>query len=546
MKLLKYLIGLSVLAGIAALSTAQQSPQRVVDPGKNFTVSDSPQTTVFNLQTPSGNRHINNTRGASQPQPQSQSNWSPPPEPVSRNSRLDNCSPGRVTDYVDKYLVRLEKSAPATVSLNAPYDYDYTVVAKDKIKRVVVWEQIPEGAVYVSSSPQARVEGRDVIWTLYNLAQGDRVPLSLTVRPTEVTNLSSCATVTAYPEACLTTVVGVPELAIVKTTPNPQVRLGSSVPWDITVTNTGTFCAYDVVVTDTLPFGVSHQSGSREFISEVGTLAPGESRDVRINSTAVEVGEHCNVAMASASNAASVSDEACVIVLDAGLEVTKEGTPMQFVGKTAIYRIAATNTGQIPLDDVVVTDTVPRQNRLLEAPGAQVNGNVATWQTSLAPGETRIFELSALGLQEGTYCNEVRASSAAHGLRSSDDACTEWRGYPALLLEVIDTEDPLLVGEQTTYVIQITNQGTARDTNILLDVALPSNLRVVNATGATRGNVSPNRVQFDAYPVLNPKEIIEFRVVAEAIAEGDARFRARMNSDMLRTPVPEEEATQVY
>ncbi len=545
MKIIKHLLGLAVLAGIVALSTAQQSPQRVVDPGKNFTVSDSPQTTVFNLQTPSNNRHINSFETVGQ-SPLNEPGMSLPPEQNFRRQSMDDCSPGRVTDYVDKYLVRLEKSAPATVALNAPYEYSYAVVAKDKIKRVVVWEQIPEGAVYESSSPQARVEGRDVIWTLYNLSQGDRVPLSLTVRPTEVTSLSSCATVTAYPEACLTTEVGVPELSIVKTTPNPQVRIGSSVPWDITVTNTGTFCAYDVVITDTLPYGVSHRTQSREFISEVGTLAPGESRSVRIDSTAVEVGEHCNVAMASASNAASVSDEACVLVLDAGLVVQKEGTPMQFVGKTAVYRIAATNTGQIPLDDVVITDTVPRQNRLLEAPGARIDGNVATWGTSLAPGETRIFELSVLGLQEGTYCNEVRASSAAYGLRSDAQACTEWRGYPALLLEVIDTVDPLLVGEQTTYIIQVTNQGTARDTNILLDVALPANLRVVSATGATRANIGANRVQFEPYSVLNPKEIIEFRVIAEAIAEGDARFRARMNSDLLRTPVPEEEATQVY
>jgi uncharacterized repeat protein (TIGR01451 family) len=545
MKTIKNLLVLSVLGGIAALSIAQQSPTRMVDPGQNFTVSDSPETTVFNLQKPSTNRHINAIGRTSQPQVTEQRSPSPP-APVARNRDFDNCSPGRVTDYVDKYLVRLDKSAPASVSLNAPYDYSYNVIAKDKIKRVVVWEQIPEGAVYVSSSPQARVEGRDVIWTLYNLSKGDRVPLSLTVRPTEVTDLSSCAAITAYPEACVTTVVGVPELSIVKTTPNPQVRLGSSVPWDITVTNTGTFCAYDVVVTDTIPFGVSHQNGSREFISEIGTLAPGESRDVRINTTAVEVGEHCNVAMVSASNAASVSDEACVIVLDAGLEVTKEGTPMQFIGKTAVYRIAATNTGQIPLDDVIVTDTVPRQNRLLEAPGARVDGNVATWGTSLAPGETKIFELSVLGLQGGTYCNEVRAASAAYGLRSSDDACTEWRGYPALLLEVIDTEDPLLVGEQTTYVIQVTNQGTDIDTNVSIDAALPANLRLVSATGSTRGSASANRVQFDAYPVLNPKEIIEYRVVAEAIAEGDSRFRVQMNSDLLRTPVPEEEATQVY
>ena len=46
--------------------------------------------------------------------------------------------------------------------------------------------------------------------------------------------------------------------------------------------------------------------------------------------------------------------------------------------------------------------------------------------------------------------------------------------------------------------------------------------------------------------MLGAKEIIEFRVVARAIAEGDARFNAEMKSDLLRTPVPEVESTQVY
>lgn len=260
------------------------------------------------------------------------------------------------------------------------------------------------------------------------------------MNPTQVADLSNCAIIKAYPEACTTTSVGVPELAIVKTTPNEQVLLGAGAPWDITVTN----------------------------------------------------------------------------------------------------------TGDVPLSDVVVTDTVPSQNQLLEAPGAAISGNTATWTTSLGAGESKSFELTVLGLQEGEYCNQVSAASSEYGLSGDDDACTVWKGYPALLIEVIDTEDPLLVGEETTYVIQITNQGTAQDTNFGLEVQLPSELEAVSAAGDTQGTISGNAVSFAAYPVLQAKEIIEFRVVAKAVAEGDARFRAQMDSDLLRSPVPEEEATQVY
>ncbi len=535
MNIMKKFLGASALVALVAfvaLSASQLNAARTADAGKNFTVSDTPDTTVFNLKTPSGNRHIHDFRDNPKP--------APAPAPVV------DCDAGVVTDYVNKSLVRLDKSAPAMVALNTPFSYNYTVTAKEKAKKIVVEEQIPSGTTYVSSNPEAEVKGSTVTWTLYNVEKGSTTPLELVVKATKAADFSNCATVVAYPEACTTTSVGVPELAITKTTPNPQVLLGAGVPWNITVTNVGNFCAYDVVLTDTLPAGVAHDSGNSSLTTNIGTLAPGESRDVTINTTAATTGEHCNVAKADSSNAGSVSDDACVKVVAAGLDVVKEGTPMQFVGKKASYKITATNTGDVPLTDVVVTDNVPAQNKLLTAPGAQINGNTATWTTSLAAGESKSFDLTVLGLQEGTYCNQVSANSAAYGLSGADDACTEWKGYPALLIVVIDTEDPLLVGEQTTYVIQITNQGTAADTNVGLKVQLPASLKVISAAGDTQGTISGNNVNFAAYPVLNAKEIIEFRVVAQAVSEGDSRFKAQMTSDLLKTPVPEEEATQVY
>lgn len=535
MNIMKKLLGASALAGLVAISASQLFADREVDEGKNFTVSDSPETTVFNLKTPSINRHIHDYN-ADKPAPAA----APAPAPVS------DCDAGTVTDYVDLYGARLDKSAPAQVAVNEAYDYSYTVTAKDKAKKIVVKEQIPAGATYVSSSPEAEVKGSNVTWTLYNLAAGEQVPLTLTVKPTGTADLSSCATMKVFPEACTTTTVGTPQLAIVKTTPDPQVLNGAGVPWNITVSNTGNYCAYDVVVTDTLPAGVAHDSGDKKLTTELGTLAPGESRDITVNTTAVATGEHCNVAMVSSSNAGSAEDDACVVVVEAGLDVVKEGTPMQFVGKKASYQITVTNTGDVPLSDVVVTDTVPAQNKLLSAPGADISGNTATWTTRLGAGKSKSFDVTVLGLEEGTYCNQVAASSAEYGLSGDDDACTEWRGYPALLIEVIDTEDPLLIGEETTYIIQITNQGTAKDTNVGLNVQLPSELKIVSAAGDTKGSISGNNVSFAPYAVLQAKEIIEFRVVAKAVAEGDARFRAQMNSDLLKTPVPEEEATQVY
>ena len=153
-----------------------------------------------------------------------------------------DCSASPISDYVDKYHVRLEKTVPSVVTLNEDYSYDYIVIPKDKLKRVVIEEQIPSGTTYVSSSPTAQIEGSTVTWTLYNLEEGEIVPLELVVNASTVTDFTNCATIVAYPEACTTTAVGVPALSVKKTTPEESVMINTEVPWNIKVTNTGNFC----------------------------------------------------------------------------------------------------------------------------------------------------------------------------------------------------------------------------------------------------------------------------------------------------------------
>ena len=45
-------------------------------------------------------------------------------------------------------------------------------------------------------------------------------------------------------------------------------------------------------------------------------------------------------------------------------------------------------------------------------------------------------------------------------------AQTEFSGLSALLLECVDVTDPIEVGQQETYIITVTNQGSANDKNI--------------------------------------------------------------------------------
>jgi len=457
-----------------------------------------------------------------------------------------DCTIDVISDYVDDYLVRMEKAVPSMVALNQDYNVNYIIISKDKLKKVVIEDQLPDDVEYISSNPTAEVDGDKIIWTLYDLEEGEIVPLELVLSASAVSDFSTCATVVAHPAACLTTTVSEPVLLLQNSIPFESVMIGSDIVFDMTIANIGNFCAEDVVITDILPEGLVHTDDESEKVIEIGTLVPGESRDVFIRTTSTEPGEQCYVAVANASNAESVRDEACVNILQSGLTIDVEGPDTQFAGKKATYDITVANVGDIPLENIVVVNKVPPKGRLLNAEGATVNGNTATWAVSIPAHEEKSFEVDLTFDRDGTHCNEVSYYTIDASLNGSDTACTEWRGYPALLIEVLDTQDPLLVGEETTYIIQIANQGTAADTNVILNIQIPEGLKIESAEGDTEVTVDGNNISFAPYPKLNAKEIIEFRVVAKAVDIGDMRFKAQMSSDLLKSPVPEEESTQAY
>ncbi len=119
-------------------------------------------------------------------------------------------------------------------------------------------------------------------------------------------------------------------------------------------------------------------------------------------------------------------------------------------------------------------------------------------------------------------------------------------GIPAVLLEVIDLHDPIEVGAQETYVITVTNQGSARDTNIKIVVELEESQDYVSSSGATAGKAAGRVITFDPLPSLAPKAKATWNVVVKAIKAGDVRFRVKLSCDQFTRPIEESEATYFY
>jgi uncharacterized repeat protein (TIGR01451 family) len=248
--------------------------------------------------------------------------------------------------------------------------------------------------------------------------------------------------------------------------------------------------------------------------------------------------------VANSANAGKAQDDACTVVVQPGLKIVKTGDKEQFLSRTASYQIMVTNTGDTTLTGVVVTDTAPDATTITTAPGASVSGRTATWNIAeLRPGGSQTFSLSLTATTAGNHCNTV-AATAAGGLRDSAQACTLWRGVPALLIEVVDDPDPIQVGETATYTIRVTNQGTADDNNVTIVANFPKETTPTSASAG--GTVTGQTVRFQAVPTLAPKQSITYTIKAKGNQAGDSRLKVLLTSDLLKSPVTEEESTQVY
>src|SRR5262249_59387855 len=103
----------------------------------------------------------------------------------------------------------------------------------------------------------------------------------------------------------------------------------------------------------------------------------------------------------------------------------------------------------------------------------------------VAPGQTREVKLEVQAVNAGDFEHKAIASGA-RGLRAESKLVTRVEGLSALLLEMVDTEDPIEVGGETAYEVRITNTGTKNETDIKLVATLPDRMQFKNAQGPVR------------------------------------------------------------
>jgi len=433
---------------------------------------------------------------------------------------------------------------PTGVSVGQEFSYEIAPTAVGCVDNVVVSDRVPAGATYVRSEPAAEVQGDKLVWHLNAMEPGQAQSIKVFLKAEQEGRLVSCASVTSEPRVCGEIVVGKPMLAITKSGP-ALVRQGDDASYSIVVSNNGSAVAKDVVVTDALPEGLEHSSGQRQLSFDVGDLGPSQSKTIPVLLKVTKRGQVCNVAIAKSSNAGEVKAEACTTGALISMKIAKEGDKRQFVGRPASYTITVTNDGDVDVPDLMVIDTAPEQLTILEAPGASVSGQVATWTIPMfEKGTTKTFAIKATAKAAGNLCNAATLQSAK-GLKLDTQACTEWIGVTGVLVELVDDPDPIQGGQTTTFTVRVTNQSpnaNVEDVNVKaifhdeMDPMTPSN------GGTVEGKV----VTWPAVPTLAPKQSLTYTLIGKALKAGDHRTELQVTTRDRQQPITELESTTIY
>jgi uncharacterized repeat protein (TIGR01451 family) len=452
----------------------------------------------------------------------------------------------------------VQKIGPAAAAVGQPILYQITVTNTGSItsRGVTIRDTVPPGMQLLGSNPPATLQGPNLVWRFSPFAPDQSVAVQFTVSALAPGAITNCAEALLDEglagRSCVTTQVAAAALFIQKDGPQTAF-VGQPITFNITVTNRGNGPATNVVLTDSFDAGLVHQTGAAPVQQALGALAPGESRTVQIILTARVPGRLCNRVNVTADGGLSTNAEHCVVVTQPELTITKSGPKFAIVGAEVPFEIRVRNSGSIAANNVVVHDPFPPQLVPQRAShNGMIQANTVTWNLgTLLPGQEQALSVTVTAAQVGTNVRNF-ATVRAEGIeRQSPPVSLDIRGVAALLTELIDRMDPVAVGSETTYTIQITNTGSDIASGVRLECVLPPQVEFVDAEADPSISVTrpdeKRTIRFGSFDSMEPRKRLIYQVQVRAVRPGDARFQVRVYSRELgEQPVVDEESTRIY
>ncbi len=197
------------------------------------------------------------------------------------------------------------------------------------------------------------------------------------------------------------------------------------------------------------------------------------------------------------------------------------------VGRPAVFSVVVRNVGTTAACNVEIHDQVPRGARLVNTrPQAQRGGRgELVWTLGvLQPGQEAVVEMEIVPIDEGEIGSVATVRFAA------DATARSVVTRPRLVVETALPER-VLIGDQVTLSIVVSNPGTGVATGVVLEERIPAGLR--HPAGAeleyTVGDLKPGESRKLELPLVADQPGM---VVNMLVARGDGELRVEDKRDL--------------
>jgi len=446
--------------------------------------------------------------------------------------------------------VTIEKIAPDEVQVGRPAKFEIIVrnVGQSPANQVVVMDRVPEGAELVETNPPASNNNGILMWDLGTMDAGSESLLSMTVTPQVEGEISSVATVNFAAQAAARTVSTKPVLKIDVEAPS-RVLIGEWVDVVITVRNEGSGPARGVVIEADVPEGLHHPAG-RELEQELGVLRQRDEQQITLVLAAEKAGNVAGMIRVHDDGHLDLQQPMNLEVVAPQLAVNVEGPKLRYLGRQASYTLSVANNGTATANNVELVAVLPPNLQFVSADKLgqyDLQQHAVYWNLEELPAnKAGTVKLVTLPIQEGDrkLLRVAAHADLADSVEMPHDVTVS--SIAELAFSISDSADPIEVGTETIYEIEVVNQGSKADTNIVLAVDFPEELQPLKGEGPTRAQASGQQLLFEPLGQLAAGDSVIYRVQAQGRIAGDPRILVRLQSDQMPKPVAKEESTKVY
>jgi uncharacterized repeat protein (TIGR01451 family) len=413
--------------------------------------------------------------------------------------------------------------------------------------QVTVDAAFPTTVRLTSSEPKPSEATAKLVWNFESIPAGGEKRIQLKLIPSRRGDLGTEASVRFTGQASAVFKVEEPllKVAIKGAT---EVMVGDPASQMVAVSNPGTGIAHNVSIEAILPEGLEHPQGPKLTMA-IGSINPGETRQVRLGLSAVKGGSHTVHVVATSSSEATGTATCQVQVIAPSLKLAVDGPGLRYMGRHAKYDLVVSNDGSVPTNNVRATLTVPEGFEFVSAEKGgkfdSVQKKVTWFVGRLEPGQstTMTCELNAASIGEFSLLAE---SASDAGLRVESKTGTRVEGTPSLSTQIVDLDDPVEIGSETAWEVRVSNEGTKAASTIAVACELPPGVELISAKGPTAAAAEKRMILFKSLKQLAPGQQAVYRIHVKGVTEGTHRLRARVTSDSLDEPLMMEEATKFY